>query len=86
MYLLKKKIFNLHLYMISESSIFNQLAEETTSLPYENGETWFLLFPTKQHWKNNADIQGIEEGLKWIRDKTTRYKIFSNAGFGLWTW
>jgi hypothetical protein len=49
-----------------ESSIFNQLAEETTSLPYENGETWFLLFPTKQHWKNNADIQGIEEGLNAV--------------------
>lgn len=62
-----------------ESSIFNQLAEETTSLPYENGETWFLLFPTKQHWKNNADIQGIEEGLKWIRDNYKQQGIKSLA-------
>ncbi|MDM3856707.1 MAG: macro domain-containing protein [Aphanizomenon gracile PMC649.10] len=50
-----------------------------TSLPYENGETWFLLFPTKQHWKNNADIQGIEEGLKWIRDNYKQQGIKSLA-------
>lgn len=62
-----------------ESSIFNQLAEETTSLPYENGETWFLLFPTKQHWKNNADINGIEEGLKWIQDNYKKEGIKSLA-------
>ncbi|WP_375505553.1 DarT ssDNA thymidine ADP-ribosyltransferase family protein [uncultured Nostoc sp.] len=62
-----------------ESSIFNQLAEETTSLPSENGETWFLLFPTKQHWKNNADIDGIEEGLKWVQDNYKKEGIKSLA-------
>jgi hypothetical protein len=62
-----------------ESSIFNQLAEESTSLQYENGETWFLLFPTKQHWKNNADVDGIEEGLKWIQDNYKKEQIKSLA-------
>ncbi|MHC5595832.1 MAG: macro domain-containing protein [Nostoc sp.] len=62
-----------------ESSIFNQLAEETTSLPSQNGETWFLLFPTKQHWKNNADLDGIEEGLKWVQDNYKKEGIKSLA-------
>jgi len=31
-----------------------------------NGETWFLLFPTKRHWRDKADFEGIEEGLAWL--------------------
>jgi O-acetyl-ADP-ribose deacetylase (regulator of RNase III) len=31
-----------------------------------NGETWFLLFPTKRNWREDADISGIETGLQWI--------------------
>ncbi len=50
-----------------ESSIFNELAEDASNLLDDNLETWFLLFPTKQHYKNNADIDGIEEGLNWIK-------------------
>jgi len=26
------------------------------------------LFPTKRHWKEKSDIDGIENGLKWVRD------------------
>ena len=29
-------------------------------------DKWFLLFPTKTHWKYNSDLQGIEEGLKHL--------------------
>jgi ssDNA thymidine ADP-ribosyltransferase, DarT/Macro domain len=27
---------------------------------------WFLLFPTKDHWKNDSEILPIEEGLEWL--------------------
>jgi O-acetyl-ADP-ribose deacetylase (regulator of RNase III) len=49
-----------------ESSLDFELADEPTSL--ENGvtETWFLLFPTKDNWRNKADIKGIEKGLRWV--------------------
>lgn len=55
-----------------ESSLDYELADEPTSL--ENGvtETWFLLFPTKDNWRNKADIGGIEKGLQWICDN---YKV-----------
>ncbi len=51
-----------------ESSLDYELADEPTSL--ENGvtETWFLLFPTKDNWRNKADIGGIAKGLLWICD------------------
>jgi len=49
-----------------ELSLDYELSDEPTSL--ENGvtETWFLLFPTKDNWRNSADIGGIEEGLQWV--------------------
>ncbi len=40
-----------------------QLADEPTRLPDANAGTWFLLFPTKNHWRDRADIHGIEKGL-----------------------
>jgi hypothetical protein len=44
------------------------LADEPSTLTNGNLETWFLLFPTKQHWREWADIHGIERGLQWLRD------------------
>lgn len=50
-----------------ESSVSNDLADESFYLEGESSsQTWFLLFPTKNHWKNKADINGIEEGLRWL--------------------
>lgn len=51
-----------------ETSIDKQLAADSSSLPDLNANKWFLLFPTKYHWRENSDIKGIEEGLQWIRD------------------
>ena len=28
---------------------------------------WFLLFPTKGHWKNPSKIEYIERGLLWLK-------------------
>jgi hypothetical protein len=52
-----------------ETSLDKQLAADPSSLPDLNLNKWFLLFPTKRHWRETSDIKGIEEGLQWIRDK-----------------
>jgi O-acetyl-ADP-ribose deacetylase (regulator of RNase III) len=55
-----------------EISYEAELADVPSQLKNGNGETWFLLFATKKHWRDNADINGIEEGLKWVVEN---YKI-----------
>jgi len=50
-----------------ETSLDKQLADDPSSLPDLNTNKWFLLFPTKRHWRETSDIRGIEEGLEWIR-------------------
>jgi len=62
-----------------ESSSDYQLADEPSTLSNANSETWFLLFATKQHWKERADIYGIEKGLQWLRDNCKREDIKSLA-------
>jgi hypothetical protein len=42
-------------------------------------ETWFLLFPTKDNWRNRADINGIEKGLRWVTDNCSAEGIKSLA-------
>ncbi len=42
------------------------LAEDNEALTTENGERWFLLFPTKVHWKYKSPLKGIEEGMQWL--------------------
>ncbi|NEQ70115.1 MAG: macro domain-containing protein [Symploca sp. SIO2D2] len=51
-----------------ESSVFDELYDE--DLPIEAAEdkfqTWFLFFPTKNHWRNKSNIGDIERGLQWL--------------------
>ena len=49
-----------------EASLEQELAEGP--LPEANEARWFLLFPTKRHWRERSDIHGIEEGLRWVRE------------------
>ncbi|MFN3763294.1 MAG: DarT ssDNA thymidine ADP-ribosyltransferase family protein, partial [Anaerolineae bacterium] len=49
-----------------EASLEQELAEGP--LPEANEARWFLLFPTKRHWRERSDINGIEEGLRWIQE------------------
>lgn len=49
-----------------EASLDEDLADEPSSLPNLNASKWFLLFPTKEHWKEGSDPKGIETGLKWL--------------------
>ncbi len=62
-----------------EASLDYELADEPTSLTGANGETWFVLFPTKRHWRDRADIKAIEEGLKWIAEKYQYWELKSLA-------
>jgi len=49
-----------------ELSLDYELADEPTTLENSVTETWFLLFPTKDNWRNRADMRGIEKGLQWL--------------------
>lgn len=62
-----------------ESSIFNELADDSFGLENPEQQTWFLLFPTKDHWKNKANIQGIEQGLIWLRNNYKKQGVESLA-------
>jgi hypothetical protein len=62
-----------------ETSLDYQLADEPSTLLNGNSETWFLLFPTKRHWRENADIHGIEKGLEWLQDNYKNEGIKSLA-------
>ena len=49
-----------------EASFDEELADEPSSVLTPNGVKWFLLFATKRHWRNDSDLAGIEEGLRWV--------------------
>lgn len=51
-----------------EASLDEDLADEPFSLPNPNANKWFLLFATKNHWKEGSDFAGIEKGLQWLVD------------------
>lgn len=75
-----------------ESSFDYQLADEPLSLKNENAQTWFLLFPTKPHWRNDADHEGIEKGMQWLAENYKKQGIRSLAlpalgcGLGKLSW
>jgi len=48
-----------------------EVADQPDSLVGVNGGTWFLLFPTKDHWREQASVPGIRDGLEWF---VKRYK------------
>ena len=62
-----------------EFSLDIELADEPQSLTSDNANKWFLLFPTKRHWRENSDIAGIEKGLQWICDNYEKQGIESLA-------
>jgi O-acetyl-ADP-ribose deacetylase (regulator of RNase III) len=64
-----------------ESSILSQLGEEGSSLSdiQNPHQTWFLLFPTKDHWKNNSELEPIEAGLKWFVENYKSHSVTSIA-------
>ncbi len=62
-----------------EASLDSALAENPSTLPNPNDRKWFLLFPTKRHWRENSDIDGIEQGLRWVYENYETQRIDSLA-------
>jgi O-acetyl-ADP-ribose deacetylase (regulator of RNase III) len=62
-----------------EGSLDYELADEPQSMANGNSETWFILFPTKDHWRDMSDISSIETGLRWIRNNYKEIGIKSLA-------
>ncbi|MGA3315404.1 MAG: DarT ssDNA thymidine ADP-ribosyltransferase family protein [Candidatus Korobacteraceae bacterium] len=63
-----------------ESPFDDELPDEPRGLPSPPNDTkWFLLFPTKRHWRDNSDLNGIEEGLRWVADNYKAEGITSIA-------
>ena len=54
-----------------EISSLAKLAYEPNTLTKCTSPTWFLLFATKNHWRDDSDINAIEKGLQWL---VKRYK------------
>jgi hypothetical protein len=51
-----------------EAPFDDELADDPATLSVPNGVKWFLLFATKHHWRDNSDLTGIDEGLRWIAE------------------
>lgn len=69
----RKKILQMgvpYLYK-REMSLEQDLIDEPSLDHDPNANKWFLLFPTKRHWREQADLAGIQQGLEWI---TNHYK------------
>jgi O-acetyl-ADP-ribose deacetylase (regulator of RNase III) len=62
-----------------EAFVDEELADEPGTLPEVNTNKWFLLFATKRHWRDRADLQAIREGLRWVRDNYAAEGIKSLA-------
>jgi O-acetyl-ADP-ribose deacetylase (regulator of RNase III) len=62
-----------------ELSFDYEFADEPSTIKETNGETWFLLFPTKKHWSDKSNIRDIEAGLKWIVENYKKEGIKSLA-------
>ena len=81
---------NPHLLKL-EFPLNQRLADEPQSLNNIE-QKWFLLFPTKNHWRERSDINGIEQGLHWIQRNYKKLGIKSLAtpalgcGLGKLSW
>jgi O-acetyl-ADP-ribose deacetylase (regulator of RNase III) len=62
-----------------ETSSAEKLAYEPNTLTKCPSPTWFLLFATKNHWREDSDINAIEEGLQWLVKKHKNLGIESLA-------
>lgn len=75
-----------------ESSLDEELMDEPKAIETPNRNKWFLLFPTKRHWRDNSDFSGIEEGLIWLTNNYKSEGILSLAlpalgcGLGKLSW
>lgn len=62
-----------------EQSMDVELADQPGDLVSANAEKWFLLFPTKRHWKEGSNLPDIEAGLNWLLENYRELGIRSLA-------
>ncbi len=68
-----------HPVLFKRETPYDPLVDMPSSLAQSGPDTWFLLFPTKRHWRERSDIIGIEDGLKWLLANYKASKISSLA-------
>ena len=66
-------------YLLKREEGGYELADLPEMPNSKNGSTWFLLFPTKYHWRERASLEGIREGLRWLVDNYEEERIQSIA-------
>ena len=67
-------------YLYKREALFDdELADDPATLSAPNGAKWFLLFATKRHWRDNSDLQGIDQGLQWLAENYKSERIRSLA-------
>ena len=67
-------------YLIKrEKSLDEVLAYDANTLKNKNQFKWFLLFATKNHWRNHSNLAGIEKGLQWLLKNYEKKGIVSIA-------
>lgn len=75
-----------------EILIDEELSDNPSSLKKPNGSRWFLLFPTKRHWKDKSRLEDIEQGLIWLVKNYQKERISSlslpalGCGLGQLNW
>ena len=62
-----------------EENYEKTLIEDGISTVTENGHRWFLLFPTKNHWREKSPTEGIKKGLQWLMENYKTQGIKSIA-------
>lgn len=64
-----------------ESSVLSDLGDEAFMLAdvEDASQTWFMLFPTKGHWKSNSKLEEIEQGLVWFSNNYKKQGVKSVA-------
>lgn len=76
-----KKLTTRRPFLYKEQYSYDEhMADEPESLKHKpNDEKWFLLFATKQHWRNPSKLEYIEDGFKWLLDNAKKEGIKSLA-------
>ena len=66
-------------YLHKRTENYEKTLMEETSSTTEDGERWFLLFATKNHWREKSPYEGIEKGLQWLVQNYKKQGIQSLA-------
>ena len=76
----QKKIRTRRPYLYKRETSFNyELADPILPLSTPNAVKWFLLFATKDKWRDDSRLDDIEGGLDWVKKNHKKENIKSLA-------